>query len=60
MALAIIAIRLTAGALLGVPSLDARVIVLVAGGVFVLALAASLGPARRAARVAVAQLLRLE
>jgi len=47
MALAIIAIRLTAGALLGVPSLDARVIVLVAGGVFVLALAASLGPARR-------------
>jgi len=60
MALAIIAIRLTAGALLGVPSLDARVIVLVAGGVFVLALAASLGPARRAARVAVAQLLRFE
>ena len=60
MALAIVAVRLAAGALLGVPSLDARVVVLVASGVFVLALAASLGPARRAARVDVAQLLRLE
>jgi len=60
MTLAIVAIRLSAGALLGVPSVDARVVALVAGGVFVLALAASLGPARRAARIDVAQLLRLE
>jgi putative ABC transport system permease protein len=60
MALAIMAIRLTEGALFGVPALDARVVVLVASSVFVLALAASLGPARRAARVDVAQLLRLE
>jgi len=46
--------------LFGVPSIDVRSVALVATGVFLLTLVASLGPARRAARVDVAQLLRLD
>ena len=58
--LAIIGLRLAGAALLGVPSLDARVLVFVAASIFALTLGASLHPARRAARVDVAELLRLE
>jgi putative ABC transport system permease protein len=54
------AVRLAGSALLGVPSLDARAVVIVGAAAIALVVAASLGPARRAARVDVAELLRLE
>jgi len=60
LALAIAAIRLADRALLGVPSLDVRTTFIVASCAIVLTLAGSLGPARRAARVDVGELLRLE
>jgi ABC-type antimicrobial peptide transport system permease subunit len=53
-------VRFAGSALLGVPSLDARAALIVACGTVALTLAAALGPARRAARVDVAELLRLE
>jgi predicted permease len=53
-------VRLAGGALLGVPSLDARAALTVSVVTVALTLAASLGPARRAARVDIAELLRLE
>jgi putative ABC transport system permease protein len=57
---AVLAVRLAGSALLGVPSLDARAMLVVAGAAVALVIAASLGPARRAARVDVAELLRLD
>ena len=57
---AIVAVRAAGSALLGVPSLEARQMILVAIGAIVLTIAAALGPARRAARVDVAELLRLD
>jgi len=57
---AVAAVRLAGGALLGVPSLDARAMLLVTLLTVALVVAASLGPARRAARVDVAELLRLD
>ena len=54
---AILAVRAAGSALLGVPSLEVRLMILVAIGAVVLTVAA-LGPARRAARVDVAKLLR--
>jgi putative ABC transport system permease protein len=57
---AVAAVRLAGSALLGVPSLDARAMLLVTLAAVTLVIAASLGPARRAARVDVAELLRLE
>jgi putative ABC transport system permease protein len=53
-------LRLSGGALLGVPSLDARALLIVLACATALTIAGSLGPARRAARVDVAELLRLE
>jgi ABC-type lipoprotein release transport system permease subunit len=55
-----LAVRLAGSALLGVPSLDARAMLVVAIAAVALVIAASLGPARRAARVDVAELLRLD
>jgi putative ABC transport system permease protein len=57
---AVSTVRLTASALLGVPSLDARAMLIVTLLAVALVTAASLGPARRAARVDVAELLRLD
>jgi putative ABC transport system permease protein len=57
---AVLAVRLAGSALLGVPSLDARAMLVVAVAAVALVIAASLGPARRAARVDVAELLRLD
>jgi len=54
------AVRLAGGAFLGVPSLDGATALFVAVGAMVLALAAALGPARRAADVDVAALLRMD
>ena len=54
------AVRLAGGAFLGVPSLDHATALFVAVGAMVLALAAALGPARRAADVDVAALLRMD
>ena len=51
---------LAAGALLGVPALGQRAALIVAALVVALTIGAALGPARRAARVDVAELLRLE
>jgi ABC-type antimicrobial peptide transport system permease subunit len=53
-------VRLAGGAFLGVPSLDAPTALFVAIGAMGLAVAAALGPARRAAGVNVAELLRLD
>ena len=54
------AVRLAGGAFLGVPSLDVCTALFVAIAAMALALAAALGPARRAAAVDVAELLRLD
>ena len=54
------AVRLAGGAFLGVPSLDAPTALVVAFGAMGLALVAALGPARRAAGINVAELLRLD
>ena len=59
-ALAIVAVRVAGGALLGVPSLNPRTTITVAIAAIALTLVASVGPARRASRVDVAELLRLE
>lgn len=53
-------VQLTARALLGVPSLDLYAIGVVTAGAIALTAAGALGPARRAARVDVAELLRLD
>ena len=53
-------VRLARGAFLGVPSLDALTAFFVAIGAMGLALAAALGPARRAAATNVVELLRLD
>lgn len=58
--MAAVAVRLAGGAFLGVPSLDAPTALFVAIGAIALALAAALGPARRAAGINVAGLLRLD
>ena len=60
LSLTIVLLRLAFGALLGVPSLDAVAVVIVIACAISLTVAGSLGPARRAARVDVAELLRLE
>jgi putative ABC transport system permease protein len=57
---AIAAVRAAESALLGVPSLDARSMFVVALGAIALTIVAAVGPARRAARVDVAELLRLD
>ena len=54
------AVRLAAGALLGVPSLSIGTVVVVTACAIALTIAGSLAPARRAARVDVADLLRSE
>ena len=54
------AVRLAAGALLGVPSLSIGTVVVVTACAITLTIAGSLAPARRAARVDVADLLRSE
>jgi putative ABC transport system permease protein len=59
-AAATVLIRVAGRTLLGVPSLDVLTAVSVAAGAIVLTVAAALGPARYAARVDVADLLRLE
>jgi putative ABC transport system permease protein len=53
-------VRFVGGAFVGIPSIDLRMAVTVAAAAFGLAIAAALGPAHRAARVDVAELLRLE
>jgi ABC-type lipoprotein release transport system permease subunit len=53
-------VRLTGSALLGVPSLDSRAMLVVTLAAVALVITASLGPARRAARVDVVELLRLD
>ena len=53
-------LRAAGSALLGVPSLDARATLLVGMGAMALAIAAALGPARRAAQVDIAELLRVQ
>jgi ABC-type antimicrobial peptide transport system permease subunit len=58
--LAITIVRLASRALLGVPALDLRTAIIVAACAIALTIAGSLGPARRAARIDVAELLRLE
>jgi predicted permease len=58
--LTIALVRLAESALLGVPSVDVSTVVVVAAGTVVLSIAGSFGPARRAARVDVAELLRIE
>ncbi len=60
LALAILLVRLAGRALLGVPSVDVGAALVVAAGALALTIAGSLGPARRAAQVNVAELLRLE
>ena len=57
-ALAIALVRVAADALLGVPSLDGRSVAIVAISGFVIAMGGAMGPARRAARVNAADLLR--
>ena len=54
------AVRLAGGEFLGVPSLDLPTVLVVIVGAMVLALAAALGPARRAADVTVDELLRVD
>src|SRR5262249_7480872 len=56
MALTVVLIRLAAGALLGVPALGQRATLIVVASVIALTIGAALGPARRAARVDVAEL----
>jgi putative ABC transport system permease protein len=58
--LAIAIVRLAGRALLGVPALDFRAAIIVAACAIAMTIAGSLGPARRAARIDVAELLRLE
>jgi predicted permease len=60
LAAAIALVNLAESVLLGVPSLDTRAVLAVAAAAVALAVAGSLGPARRAARVDVGELLRIE
>ena len=57
---AAVAVRVAAGALLGVPALSVGTAAVVAACAIAVTLAGSFGPARRAARVDVADLLRFE
>jgi putative ABC transport system permease protein len=57
---AIALVRLAGGSLLGVPALDARAALVVCACAIAVTLVGAVGPARRAARVDVAELLRLE
>ena len=57
---AIALVKLADSALLGVPSLDMRAVLAVAASAVALAVAGSLGPARRASRIDVGELLRME
>lgn len=56
----IVLIKLAESALLGIPALDSRAVLAVSTAAAALAVAGSLGPARRAARVDVSELLRSE
>jgi ABC-type lipoprotein release transport system permease subunit len=55
-----VALRLARGALLGVPAVEARAILAIAVMTGAIAALAALLPARRASRIDVAELLRLE
>jgi predicted permease len=60
LAIVFVTLRLADQALLGVPALNVGVVVMVAVGSAALTIAGAVGPARRAARVDVAELLREE